>query len=148
MDCFRTVLTYQLPSEAELDKSFLEAQGITVYLMNNLTTRLNELGPAFWIQLQVTEADWSSATRILREARPERFGSAARVAELDRVIRRGAVGAFAGAVVFGLLACFFLSPAGPGEIFSGDSGVQPLLFACLAGAVAGWRLAGRRWGGK
>src|SRR5579859_6381889 len=95
MAYFRTVLTYQLPSEAELDKSFLEAQGITVYLVSNLNT--GELGPAFWVRLQVAEADWPSATQILHEARPERFGSATRVDELDRVIKRGAVSAFAGA---------------------------------------------------
>ena len=147
MGYFRTVLTYQLPSEAELDKSYLEAQGITVYLMNNLTTR-NELGPAFWIQLQVAEADWPSATRILQEARPERFGSAARVDELDRAIKRGAVGAFLGVVVAGLLAYFMLPEAVSGEIFHWDSREQPILYVCLAGAVAGWRLAGRRRGGK
>jgi len=142
MAYFRTVLTYQLPSEAELDKSFLEAQGITVYLMNNLTTR-NELGPAFWIQLQVAEADWAPATRILREARPERFGSAARVDELDRLIKRGAAGAFLGAMVAGLLA-YFVLPAGGRD----DASASAMLTAGLAGAVAGAWLAKKIRGGK
>ncbi len=148
MSCFRTVLTYQLPSEAELDKSFLESQGITVYLMNNLTTR-NELGPAFWIQLQVADTDWASATSILQEMRPERFGSAARVAELDRAIKRGAAGAFLGAMAAGLLAYFMLPETlSSGGIFQWDSREQPMLYACLAGAVAGWRLAGTLRRGK
>ncbi len=43
MAYLRTVLSYQLPSEAELDKSSLESHGLTVYLMNNQTTR--NLGP-------------------------------------------------------------------------------------------------------
>jgi hypothetical protein len=143
MPCFHTVLTYQVPSEAELDKSFLESQGITVYLMNNLTTR-NELGPAFWIQLQVAEEDWPLATQILREARPERFGSVERVAELDRAIKRGAISAFIGAAVAGLFAYVIVPAAKPGEIFYWDAREQPILLACLAGAVAGWRLGKKR----
>lgn len=135
MAYFRTVLTYQLPSEAELDKSFLEAQGITVYLMNNMTTR-NELGAPFWIQLQVAEADWSSADRILREARPDRFGSAERVAELDRTLKRGAVSALGGAATAGLLT-YFMMPAGTGEISYSEPWIQSILFALLAGAVGG-----------
>src|SRR5216684_1469594 len=107
MAYLRTVLSYQLPSEAELDKSFLESHGLTVYLMNNQTTR-NELGPLFWIQLQVPGDEWLSASQILREARPERFGSVERVNEIDRVIKRGAFSALVGGVVLGGLAYFLM----------------------------------------
>ncbi|HTB81416.1 MAG TPA: hypothetical protein VK717_11075 [Opitutaceae bacterium] len=148
MAYFQTVLTYQLPSEAELDKSYLEAQGITVYLMNNQTTR-NELGPAFWIQLQVAEEDWSSATRILREARPDRFGSAERVNEIDRVLKRGAIHALVGAMILGVIAYFVVSKTNPSETSSyWEAWEQPVLVAALVGAVAGWRLGGKGRGRK
>lgn len=147
MAYFQTVLTYQVPSEAELDKSFLEAQGITVYLMNNQTTR-NELGPAFWIQLQVASEDWPSATRILREARPDRFGSAERVNEIDRVLKRGAVRALAGATILGAIAYLVVSRTNSGETSYWETWEQPVLVAALIGAVAGWRLGGKSRGRK
>jgi hypothetical protein len=142
MAYLRTVLSYQLPSEAELDKSFLESHGLTVYLMNNQTTR-NELGPLFWIQLQVPDDEWLSANEILREARPERFGSVERVNEIDRVIKRGLLCALAGAVVLGVLAYFVAPMIWPGE---GPDLVreQTVMVACFVGAVAGWRLSGKR----
>jgi hypothetical protein len=147
MAYFHTVLTYQLPSEAELDKSFLEAQGITVYLMNNQTTR-NELGPAFWIQLQVAEEDWPVATQILREARPDRFGSAERVNEIDRVLKRGALRALAGATILGVSAYLVVSAGKLGEASYWETWEQPVVVACLVGAVAGWRLGGKSRRGK
>jgi hypothetical protein len=142
MAYLRTVLSYQLPSEAELDKSFLESHGLTVYLMNNQTTR-NELGPLFWIQLQVPDEEWQSANQILREARPERFGSVERVNEIDRQIKRGALGAFVGAAVLGGLAYFLAPKLWPGEGL--DLGrEQSIILASFIGAVAGWRLSGKR----
>ncbi len=147
MAYFQTVLTYQLPSEAELDKSYLEAQGITVHLVSNLNT--GELGPAFWIRLQVAKEDWPAATQILREARPDKFGSAERVNEIDRVLKRGALRALAGATILGVIAYFAVSKTNPGETSSyWEAWEQPVLVAALIGAVAGWRLGGKSRGRK
>jgi hypothetical protein len=142
MSYLRTVLSYQLPSEAELDKSFLESHGLTVYLMNNQTTR-NELGPLFWIQLQVPDEEWPSANQILREARPERFGSVERVNEIDREIKRGALGALMGGVVLGVLAYFLAPKLWPAEVSDWALREQSIVLACFVGAVAGWKLSKR-----
>jgi hypothetical protein len=143
MAYLRTVLSYQLPSEAEIDKSFLESHGLTVYLMNNQTTR-NELGPLFWIQLQVPDDEWQSANQILREARPERFGSVERVNAIDRQIKRGALGALIGAAILGMLAYFLVPRVWPGEVSDWERMEQSIMLACFVGAVAGWRLNGKR----
>jgi hypothetical protein len=143
MAYLRTVLSYQLPSEAELDKSFLESHGLTVYLMNNQTTR-NELGPLFWIQLQVPDEEWLSANEILREARPERFGSVDRVNEIDREIKRGALSALVGAAVLGVLAYFLAPKIWPDAVSDLGMQIQSVMVACFVGAVAGWRLSGKR----
>ena len=143
MAYLRTVLSYQLPSEAELDKSFLESHGLTVYLMNNQTTR-NELGPLFWIQLQVPDEEWASANEILREARPERFGSVDRVNEIDREIKRGALSALVGATVLGALAYFLAPRIWPAEVSDLGMWIQSIIMASFVGAVAGWRLSGKR----
>ena len=143
MAYLRTVLSYQVPSEAELDKSFLESHGLTVYLMNNQTTR-NELGPLFWIQLQVPDEEWLSANQILREARPERFGSVERVNEIDRQIKRGVLGAVMVGAILGALAYFLVPTVWLGEM----PREQLALLAGAAGAVAGWRLSGKFPGRK
>ena len=52
MPFLATILTYSAPSEAEVDKSLLEANGFTVNLLNAEVTRM-QLGPGFNIQLQV-----------------------------------------------------------------------------------------------
>jgi hypothetical protein len=142
MAYLRTVLSYQLPSEAEIDKSFLESHGLTVYLMNNQTTR-NELGPLFWIQLQVPDDEWQSANQILREARPERFGSVERVNSIDRQIKRGALGALIGAAILGVLAYFLVPRVWPGEVSDWERMEQSIMLACFVGAMAGWRLNGK-----
>jgi hypothetical protein len=148
MAYLRTVLSYQLPSEAELDKSFLESHGLTVYLMNNQTTR-NELGPLFWIQLQVPDDEWPSANQILRETRPERFGSVERVNAIDRQIKRGVVCAFIGGAILGALAYFLAPMVWPGEAaYSWMPQEKSVLIAFLAGAVAGWRWSEKRPGRK
>jgi hypothetical protein len=143
MAYLRTVLSYQLPSEAELDKSFLESHGLTVYLMNNQTTR-NELGPLFWIQLQVPDEEWLSANQILREARPERFGSVERVNEIDREIKLRACSALAGAAVLGVLAYFLAPRVWPAEVSDWALWIQSIMLASFIGAVGGWRLSGKR----
>jgi len=80
-------LTYNVPSEAEVDKAFLESNGIAVCLLNANTSR-NELGAPFYVRLQVMEADVESACGLIRQANPQRFGSSERVDEIDRQIKR------------------------------------------------------------
>ncbi len=87
MGYLKTVLTYNLPSEAEVDKAFLESRGIAVCLLNANTSR-NELGTPFYIQLQVKEEDAEAARRLIHEVNPQRFGSRARVDEIDRQVKR------------------------------------------------------------
>ena len=79
MAYLKTVLTYNQPSEAEVDKAFLESHGLTVCLLNANTSR-NELGAPFYIQLQVADEEYERARRLIQEANPQRFGSADRVA--------------------------------------------------------------------
>lgn len=109
MAYLKTVLTYNIPSEAEVDKAFLESHDLIVCLLNANTSR-NELGAPFYIQLQVADEEYERAVALLREANPARFGSPARVAELDRAIKR-TVGLFLlGAVPAAILA-LWLTPA-------------------------------------
>lgn len=82
-----TILTYGVPSEAEVDKAFLESRGIAVCLLNANTSR-NELGTPFYIQLQVGAQDAEEARRLIREVNPQRFGSKERVDEIDRQVKR------------------------------------------------------------
>ncbi len=109
MAYLKTVLTYNVPSEAEVDKAFLESHGLTVCLLNANTAR-NELGAPFYIQLQVADEEHAQATGLLREANPARFGSPARVAEIDRAIKRGAALFFLGAIPCAVLV-LLLMPA-------------------------------------
>jgi hypothetical protein len=83
----RTILTYNVPSEAEVDKAFLESHGIAACLLNANTSR-NELGAPFYVRLQVSDGDVERACGLIREVNPQRFGSSARVAEIDRQIKR------------------------------------------------------------
>jgi hypothetical protein len=101
MGYLKTILTYHQPSEAEVDKAFLESHGFQVCLLNANTSR-NELGAPFYIQLQVVEEHHEQATALLREANPSRFGSASRVAELDRYIKRTFFSIILGAVPAGV----------------------------------------------
>jgi|ERR1051326_1020064 hypothetical protein len=87
MSYLKTVLTYHQPSEAEIDKAFLESEDIAVCLLNANTSR-NELGAPFYIQLQVAEEDHARAVALLKEANPQRFGSAERVAALEKELIR------------------------------------------------------------
>ena len=98
MSLLRTVVTYHQPSEAEVDKAFLESHGIDVCLLNGNTSR-NELGTPFYIQLQVSYEQHAQAVALLREVNPQRFGSAERVTEIERAIirRRGAATGVLGA---------------------------------------------------
>ncbi len=109
MGYLKTIITYNVPAEAEVDKAFLEAHGITVCLLNANTSR-NELGAPFYIQLQVADEEYDRAAALIRETNPSRFGSEARVAEIDRVFKRGAVFFFLGAIAAGTLY-FFITPA-------------------------------------
>lgn len=106
MGYLKTVLTYDRPSLAEVDKAFLESHGIAVYLMNAETSR-NELGAPFFIRLQVMEEDWVQATKILRETNPARFGSHERVVAIDREFKSSLRWFAAGAAPCAALAYMF-----------------------------------------
>ena len=67
MAYLKTLLTYNMPSEAEVDKAFLESRGIAVCLLNANTSR-NELGAPFYVQLQVNAEDLERARRRDRHA--------------------------------------------------------------------------------
>ena len=154
MGYLRTILTYNVPSEAEIDKAFLESRGISVCLLNANTSR-NELGAPFFVRLQVMEDDAEKARNLIKQANPQRFGSNERVNEIDRQIKR----AFAGFVLIAIpvgvivgLATYFLTvdPAHPGGLagdhpavhFLGLISPPMLLFAVPALAVAlrgAWR---------
>src|ERR1700722_10751832 len=111
MSYLKTILTYNLPSEAEVDRAFLESHGIEVCLLNANTSR-NELGAPFFVRLQVMEEDAEKAQALIKESNPQRFGSSERVDEIDRQVKR----ALARFVIFGLpagiaaaLAVYFLT---------------------------------------
>jgi len=86
----QTLLTYSIPSEAEVDRAFLESHGINVCLLNANTSR-NELGAPFFVRLQVNAEDLAEAHRLIAEVNPSRFGSAERAEEIDRMVKRAAL---------------------------------------------------------
>jgi hypothetical protein len=108
MSYWKTVLSYNNPSEAESDKAFLESSGFDVYLLNANESR-NELGAPFHIQLQVLGEQHIEAVKVLREVNPERFGSVTKVAEIEKDLIRSAIRF----LMFGLPAAgitFFIQP--------------------------------------
>jgi hypothetical protein len=117
MGYLKTLLTYNVPSEAEVDKAFLESHGIDACLLNANTSR-NELGAPFFVRLQVMDTDLERAGGLIREANPSRFGSPARVDEIDRQIKRS-LGRFfliavpVGVLVLGLTYLLVPQPANP-----------------------------------
>jgi hypothetical protein len=115
MGYLRTVLTYDAPYQAEVDKAFLESHGIAVHLLNASMAR-DQMGLAFNIQLQVNEADFETASKVLRDANPRRFGSPARVAELDRLVKRQAIFFFGAAIPVGFLAYRLIAYLGQGPV--------------------------------
>ncbi|MEO6569802.1 MAG: hypothetical protein ABIO94_13650 [Opitutaceae bacterium] len=146
MGYLKTILTYHRPSEAEVDKAFLESHGFNVCLLNGNTSR-NELGAPFYIQLQVVEEHHARATAILREANPSRFGSPARVAELDRQIKKTIFSVLLGAIPAGALG-FFLCPAppeffGPGQKSTADFRVPVAMGAAFFGGYSVLKLSRR-----
>jgi hypothetical protein len=85
----KTILTYHIASEAEVDKSLLESHGITVNLMNANTSR--SYGTMFHIELQAPGEQVEDAISLLRELSPQRFGSPAAVKEISAGIQRALV---------------------------------------------------------
>lgn len=83
----KTLLSYHIPSEAEVDKAYLESQGFTVCLLNANTSR-NEWGDAFFVRLQVPEQEFAAARQALWDVNPKRFGNTETVAAIDRQIKR------------------------------------------------------------
>jgi type IV secretory pathway VirB2 component (pilin) len=109
----KTILTYHLPSEAEVDKSLLESHGITVNLLNAHTTR-NELGSPFHIRLQVPAEQVDEAVAIIRQFNPQRFGSAENVKQIERELIRTLLGAVAW-VCAAIAVVYVLTPEGGPE---------------------------------
>jgi len=108
----KTILTYNQPSEAEVDRAFLESRGIAVCLFNANTSR-NELGAPFYIQLQVGEECVDIARRLIREVNPPRFGSSDRVNEIDCQLKRALARFVLVAVPVGIVVgvvTYFLTP--------------------------------------
>jgi hypothetical protein len=150
----KTILTYNLPSEAEVDRAFLESRGIAVCLLNANTSR-NELGAPFFVQLQVMDEDVENACRLINAMNPQRFGSIARVNEIDRQIRRAIARIGFIAVPVGIavgMATYFLtpSPAHPPTMYRRrhlvifDVRVELAIAAGVAAGVAAAVLDGRR----
>lgn len=139
MSYLETVLTYDRPSEAEVDKAFLESHGITVHLLNANTAR-NELGAPFFIRLQVMAEDRDEALAILREANPTRFGSAERVAEIEKDMKRSVLWFLGGALPCGAITYLMVqAPAWEGPVVRLDSVEPPDMrpLAALCGAFLG-----------
>ncbi|MGH7997754.1 MAG: hypothetical protein ACREFX_15525 [Opitutaceae bacterium] len=146
MGYLKTIVTYDSPSEAEVDKTFLESHGFSVCLLNANTAR-NELGPAFWIRLQVNEEQFDAASRVLREANPQRFGSAQRVAEIDREVRRMTLVFLIAALAAGIVAYLLLPrppPSEPGGLARDWRPAGAVLAGVLAGVASAAVLAKRR----
>jgi len=101
----QTLLTYSVPSEAEVDRAFLESHGINVCLLNANTSR-NELGAPFFVRLQVNAEDLAEARRLIAEVNPARFGSPERVEEIDRAVKRAAGRFVLFALPLAILAAF------------------------------------------
>ena len=103
MGYLKTVLTYRVPAEAEVDKSLLESNGIAVHLLNDRSPPGDIVFP-LPIELQVPEEQFPQAVEILREFNPGRFGSPERVRQLDLELRRKAGRFLAGGCVASLAA--------------------------------------------
>jgi len=103
----KTLLTYRVPGEAEVDKSLLESHGIAVNLLNDRSPPSDLVFP-FAIELQVAEERYAEAFAILKEFNPERFGSAERVMQLEKALWAGVRRFSAGGVVSAVLAWFII----------------------------------------
>ncbi len=151
MAYLKTVLVYDRPSEAEVDKAFLESYGLTVCLLNANTSR-NELGAPFYIRLQVADRELAEATRLLREANPARFGSAERVNAIERALKRSILVFVAAALVVGALSYWAI----PGPIWGAarlvgarSRGIPNLkICAVLALGLLAGMIATSLWGKK
>jgi len=138
-----TILTYNVPSEAEVDRAFLESNGIEVCLLNANTSR-NELGAPFFVRLQVMEENAERARGLIKQANPQRFGSSERVNEIDRQIKRALARIVCVGIPVGIaagLAAYFLAadPAQASPVRIRGSWIVPdfrLELAILAGFAA------------
>jgi len=128
MAFLKTILTYSVPSEAEVDQSLLRANGFTVNLMNSEITR-SYLGRAFDIQLQVPDDEAEAAIALLREFRPERFGSVENVRKIEQGMRRS-FREFALAFAVAAVAAFFTS-------HTGEPPAERVMFSLFMGILLG-----------
>jgi hypothetical protein len=107
MSYLKTLLTYRVPGEAEVDKSLLESHGIAVNLLNDRSPPSDLVFP-FAIELQVAEERYTEAFAILKEFNPERFGSAERVMQLEKALWVSVRRFLAAGVVLSVLAWFIV----------------------------------------
>jgi hypothetical protein len=151
MAYLKTVLVYDRPSEAEVDKAFLESHGLTVCLLNANTSR-NELGAPFYIRLQVADSELTEATRLLREANPARFGSPERVNAIEQALKRSILVFIAAALAVGAFSYWAI----PGPIWGAarlvgtrSRGIPNLkVCAVIALGLLGGMVATSLWGKK
>ncbi len=155
MAYLQTLLTYSVPSEAEVDRAFLESNGINVCLLNANTSR-NELGAPFFVRLQVNAEDLAEARRLITEVNPSRFGSAERVAEIDRALKRAVLSFVLVALPLALLAAFgtylLVSPPADAQpinlrrfhVFPNLAVEAALAVGVLVAVVAGFWVSRRR----
>lgn len=135
MSYLKTILTYHLPSEAEVDKSLLESHGISVNLLNAHTTR-NELGAPFHIRLQVPSEQVEEAVAIIRQFNPQRFGSVENVKQIERELIRTLLGAVVW-MVAAIVLVYVLTPEGGTEprwvrALTAGSGLGIMAYAAFA----------------
>lgn len=134
MSYLKTILTYHMPSEAEVDKSLLESHGFTVNLLNANMTR-NEIGAPFHIQLQVPGEEAEEAVAILKQFNPQRFGSAENVRQIERELGRNLVWILALSTLAGLGVYFATPNSEPSDRITsallGGLLIGPLLCAIL-----------------
>jgi hypothetical protein len=143
MPYLKTVLTYHLTSEAEVDQGYLQSHGIDVCLLNANTAR-NELGPAFYVQLQVPAEHYERAVTLLKDANPQRFGSAERVAEIERGILRGIARFTFSAVAVALVAFFVVARSIHPSPDRADLALRVALCSGIGAGILSTILANRR----
>ena len=131
MAYLKTILTYHMPSVAEVDKSLLESHGITVCLLNANESR-NELGAPFHIQLQVPGEEVNEAVTILRQFNPQRFGSAENVKQIERELVRTLARLVVTSVLVGAAIYGFTSDG-----YSGDRVTNALVGGVILGPLLG-----------
>jgi len=90
MSFLTTVRSYDKQTDAEIDKSMLEGNGFTVFLLNH-DASISQIGGLLRIQLQVPAEEAERAAVILQSQRPWPKGSAEVGRNADAAIRRALI---------------------------------------------------------